>query len=236
MEHCLHSPLFPCASENSIQSRYGDMSWRRPWAASSNGFSLIQQGNSPLSYENRENFPVPMRREFHCNYLIHGVKSRSLAPFPQLNQRKFPVFFRLNRGNLSLERQVRFYWLAAGAGMVIVLTLRAPGHAGSGCGSDKAPDGFGDEALRPPVTVTADRMNSSIAFGRRAEDLVVPSRRWMLAKCENSLLQRQKAPKLRCDSGLYAHALRLPVNSQDAPRYDEPRYRATALSERLRHH
>ena len=33
--------------------------------------------------------------------------------------------------------------------MVIVLTLRAPGHAGGGCGSDKGPDAFGDDACSP---------------------------------------------------------------------------------------
>jgi hypothetical protein len=33
------------------------------------------------------------------------------------------------------------YSCGAGAGMVIVLTLRAPGHAGGGCGSDTGPDG-----------------------------------------------------------------------------------------------
>ncbi len=33
--------------------------------------------------------------------------------------------------------------------MAIVLTLRAPGHGGGGCGSDTAPDGFGDEARSP---------------------------------------------------------------------------------------
>jgi hypothetical protein len=39
-----------------------------------------------------------------------------------------------------------YYWLAAGAGIVIVLTLRAPGH---GCGSDTGPDGFGEAARSP---------------------------------------------------------------------------------------
>jgi hypothetical protein len=47
-----------------------------------------------------------------------------------------------------------------------------------------------------PSTVKADRVNSSIAFARRAESLVVPSQPWMLAKGE-SILQRQKALKLR---------------------------------------
>ena len=42
-----------------------------------------------------------------------------------------------------------YYSCAAGPGMVIVLTLRAPGHAGGGCGSDKGPDGFGDKARSP---------------------------------------------------------------------------------------
>jgi hypothetical protein len=46
-------------------------------------------------------------------------------------------------------------------------------------------------------TVKADRMNSRIAFARMAEGLGVPSQPWMLAKGENSLLQRQKAPKLQ---------------------------------------
>jgi hypothetical protein len=41
------------------------------------------------------------------------------------------------------------YWLAAGAGMVTVLTLRAPGHAGGGCGSDAGPAEFGSEAPSP---------------------------------------------------------------------------------------
>jgi hypothetical protein len=41
------------------------------------------------------------------------------------------------------------YSCGAGAGMVIVLTLRAPGHAGGGCGSDTGPDGFGDKARSP---------------------------------------------------------------------------------------
>ena len=39
-----------------------------------------------------------------------------------------------------------YYWCVAGAGMVIVLTLRAPSHAGGGCGSDTGPDGFDGEA------------------------------------------------------------------------------------------
>jgi hypothetical protein len=43
----------------------------------------------------------------------------------------------------------RYYWCAVGAGMVIVLTLRAPGHAGGGCGSDAGPDGFGDRGRSP---------------------------------------------------------------------------------------
>jgi hypothetical protein len=33
--------------------------------------------------------------------------------------------------------------------MVIVLTLRAPGHAGGDCCSDTGPDGFGGEARSP---------------------------------------------------------------------------------------
>ena len=33
--------------------------------------------------------------------------------------------------------------------MVIVLTLRAPGHAGGGCGSDSGPNGFDGEARSP---------------------------------------------------------------------------------------
>jgi len=44
--------------------------------------------------------------------------------------------------------------------------------------------------------VKADRMNSRIAFARRAGGLGVPSQPWKLAKGENSLLQQQKAPKL----------------------------------------
>lgn len=56
-------------------------------------------------------------------------------------------------------------------------------------------------SVKKPVprlgTVKADRMNSRIAFARKAEGLGVPSQPWMLAKGENSLLQRQKAPKLR---------------------------------------
>ena len=42
-----------------------------------------------------------------------------------------------------------YYWCVAGAGMVIVLTLRAPDHAGGGCGSDSGPDGFDGEARSP---------------------------------------------------------------------------------------
>ena len=33
--------------------------------------------------------------------------------------------------------------------MVIVLTLRAPVHAGVGCGSETGPDGFSDKARSP---------------------------------------------------------------------------------------
>ena len=42
-----------------------------------------------------------------------------------------------------------YYWCVAGAGMVIVLTLRAPDHAAGGCGSDTGPDGFNGEARSP---------------------------------------------------------------------------------------
>ena len=42
-----------------------------------------------------------------------------------------------------------YYSCAAGAGMVIVLTLRAPDHAAGGCGSDTGPDGFDGEARSP---------------------------------------------------------------------------------------
>ena len=42
-----------------------------------------------------------------------------------------------------------YYWCMGGAGMVIVWTLRAPGHAGGGCGSDTGPDGFDGEARSP---------------------------------------------------------------------------------------
>ena len=42
-----------------------------------------------------------------------------------------------------------YYWCASGPGMVIVLTLRAPGHAGGGCGSDSGPNGFDGEARSP---------------------------------------------------------------------------------------
>jgi len=37
-------------------------------------YSLIRPGNSLVS---SRKFPVPMRREFHRNYLIYGVKSRA---------------------------------------------------------------------------------------------------------------------------------------------------------------
>ena len=90
-----------------------------------------------------------------------------------------------------------YYSCAAGAGMVIVLTRRALGHAGGGSGSDTVPMGLVTKPVHRPSTVKADRVNSSIAFARRAESLVVPSRPWMLAKGENSLLRRQKALKLR---------------------------------------
>ena len=53
------------------------------------------------------------------------------------------------------------------------------------------------EAVHRPGTVKVCRMNPSIAFVRRAWNLVVLSQAWMLAKGGNSLLQRQKAPKLR---------------------------------------
>ena len=59
------------------------------------------------------------------------------------------------------------------------------------------PMGLMAKLVHRPGTEKADRMNSGIAFPRRAESLVVPSRPWMLAKGENSLLRRQKALKLR---------------------------------------
>ena len=68
----------------------------------------------------------------------------------------------------------------------------------------KAPVGSVKKPVHRLGTVKADRTNSRIAFARRAEGLGVPSQHWMLAKGENSLLQRQKAPKLRLWQLLHA--------------------------------
>jgi hypothetical protein len=64
-----------------------------------------------------------------------------------------------------------------------------------------------------------------IAFARKAEGLRVPSQPWMLAKAENSLLQRQKAPKLQRWQLLCALTYASRLHSQDATRHT-----ATALS------
>ena len=54
----------------------------------------------------------------------------------------------------------------------------------------QGPMGLMAKLVHRPGTEKADRMNSGIAFPRRAESLVVPSRPWMLAKGGSSLLQQ----------------------------------------------
>ena len=55
----------------------------------------------------------------------------------------------------------------------------------------QGPMGLMAKLVHRPGTEKADRMNSGIAFPRRAaESLMVPSRPWMLAKGGSSLLQQ----------------------------------------------
>lgn len=44
--------------------------------------------------------------------------------------------------------------------------------------------------------VRMDRMNSGIAFARKAGSLMVPNQPWMFAKGENSLRQPEEPPEL----------------------------------------
>ena len=110
--------------------------------------------------------------------------------------------------------------------MVIVLTLRAPGHAGGGCGSDKGPDGFGDDAPSPfeycEERSKELRVPEGGAFSGAKSDVDACQGREQPDPTANSIKAAVRAAFTRITfaAGLYPQ--------------DAPRHKATALSERLR--